>query len=357
MLTTRSKARYAGVCLVLLTACSASSAQQKPAQGSKEVVATVGSISITLEQVDEKALKEPAGNFGAMRLSDALYEARRAILDDMIATTLIDQEARVRGLTSDALVDKEITSRADADAVTEADVQAWYQANQTRVQGATLDSVRAPIRALLGEDRVAAARERYLETLKAKTPVAITLEPPRQEVAEAGRPARGPAKAPIEMIEFSDFQCPFCQRAFPTLMKVLDTYGDRIRFVYRHYPLKNHPRARPAAEAAQCVNEQGRFWAYHNKLFGTPDHLSDADLKEAAVAVGADAAAFDACVASHKFSADVEADIAAGDEAGVSGTPAFYINGRTLTGSQPFEAFKRVIDEELQRQGNTGARE
>lgn len=331
---------------LLLAACSGSAQQQARVLPPTDVVATVGATSITLTQLDGKALQIPASSFGPVKLVQALYEARRAALDEIIATTLIDQEAKARGMASAALTALEVTSKAEA--VDEADVMAWYQSNQARVQGAPLDQVRAPIRQLLAEERLEAARQRYLDTLKMKTPVKIVLEPPRQTVAEAGRAAQGPANAPIQMIEFSDFQCPYCLRAYPTLMKVLQTYGDRIRFVYRHYPLKNHPQARPAAEAAQCANEQGKFWPYHNHLFSAGNQLSDADLKQAAVAVGADPVKFNACFDSHKYSADVDTDIAAADEAGVTGTPAFFINGRMLTGAQPLEAFKRLIDEELE---------
>ena len=218
------------------------------------------------------------------------------------------------------------------------------------MQGASLDQVRAPIRNLLTQERAQTRREEFLEGLKKNTPVTITLDPPRQAVDEAGRPAQGPEGAPIEMIEFSDFQCPYCLKANPTVMQVLKTYGDRIRFVYRNFPLPNHPNARPAAEAAQCANEQGKFWPYHDRLFALGGRLSDEDLKRAATDSGVDTAKFDNCVATHKYKADVDADVAAGEAAGVDGTPAFFINGRVLTGAQPFEAFKQIIDEELARQ-------
>jgi protein-disulfide isomerase len=336
--------------LLLLFSATVVCGQQPPTPAAAprgDVVATVGATSITLAEVDDKALKQMASDFGPVRLAEALYEARRAALDVMIAAALFEQEAKARGTTPQALMASEVEAKAAADPVTDAEVAAWYQANQDRVQGATLEQVRAPIRSLLAGEHLDKAHDRFVATLKMKTPVRILLDPPREHVAEAGRPARGPEHAPIEMIEFSDFQCPFCLRAYPTLMKVLDTYGDRIRFVYRHYPLKNHPRARPAAEAAQCANEQGKFWPYHNLLFGTPGHLEDAELKKSAASLGMNPEQFNACVDSHKYAADVDADIAAGDEAGVSGTPAFYINGRVLSGAQPFEAFTAIIDEEL----------
>ena len=332
--------------VVFLAACS-SSAQSPRQPAPADVVATVGSTSITMAEVDDKALQQLASNFGQAKLSQALYEARRAALDEIIATNLLAAEAKAQHVEPSALVDKEITSKTAP--VKDADVSAWYQANQGRLQGRPLEQVRAAISSYLTQERVDAVRRTYLETLKTKVAVRVMLEPPRQTVAAATEsPSRGPANAPIELIEFSDFQCPFCQRANPTVQQVLSTYGDRIRFVYRHYPLPNHPNARPAAEASACAAEQGKFWPYHDRLFSGQAGLSDAELKQHAVAVGVDAAKFNSCVDTHKFKAIVDTDMHAGEEAGVSGTPAFFINGRMLSGAQPFEAFQKIIDEELQ---------
>jgi protein-disulfide isomerase len=340
-----SRSGCLAVVLLLLAGCSSGSAQQTRTQSPSDVVASVGSTSITLAQVDDRAMQQPASNFASMKLSQAVYEARRAALDELVGNILLDQEAKTRGVDRMALVEREISSKVSA--VSEPEVEAWYHANQSRVQGATLDQVRAPIRAMLTQDRMQAARRQYLDTLKAKTAVKLSLEPPRQKVAAADRPTRGPANAPIELIEFSDFQCPYCLRANPVVTQVLNAYGDKIRFTYRHYPLGNHPNARPAAEASQCANEQGKFWPYHDRLFATASRLGPDDLKQDAAALGLDTAKFNACVDSHKYKADVDADVAAGDEAGVDGTPAFFINGRMISGAQPFEAFKRIIDEEL----------
>ena len=126
-------------------------------------------------------------------------------------------------------------------------------------------------------------------------------------------------------------------------------YGDRIHFVYREYPLPNHQYARMAAEAGQCANEQGKFWPYHDRLFANQQHLTVPELKEHAAALGLDTARFNACVDAHKYASVIDKDIAIGNDAGVTGTPAFYINGRMISGAQPFEAFKKIIDEELAR--------
>jgi protein-disulfide isomerase len=336
--------KFFGAGLVLLAACSSSAqSARQPAPG--DVVATVGATSITLSAVDDKALQQPVSNFGSAKLAQALYEARRAAVDDLVATALLDQEAKAQHIERVALVEREITAKIPT--VSDVDVAAWYQANQARVQGASLDQVRSAIRAYLTQERMQGIRQQYVDSLKAKTSVRVMLDPPRQRIAAADSPARGPANAPIELIEFSDFQCPFCMRANPTVQQVLSTYGDRIRFVYRHYPLPNHPNARPAAEAAACAAEQGKFWPYHDKLFANPSRLNAPDLKQHAVELGLDSTKFNTCVDTHQSKTQVEADMRAGEEAGVNGTPAFFINGRMLGGAQPFEAFKHIIDEEL----------
>jgi protein-disulfide isomerase len=331
---------------VFLVACSSSAQQALRAQTGTDVVATVGGAPITLGEVDEKAMQQPAANFGSMKLSMALYEARRAAIDDIVGEKLLAAEAKTRGITNAALVEREIGSKVAA--VTDADVVAWFDANPGRVQGAPLDQVRGPIRSLLTQERTQTAYQTYVDQLKARTPVRILLDPPREKVAVAGSPAKGPASAPIELVEFADFQCPFCLRAYPTVNEVLSRYGDKIRFVYRHYPLSSHPNARPAAEASECAAEQGQFWQYYEKLFADQTRLSGEGLKQSAAALGMDMSRFNACVDSHKFQDRVEHDIRDGNEAGVSGTPAFFINGRMLTGAQPFDAFKRIIDEELE---------
>ena len=330
---------------ILVTACSSTSAQPARRQSAADVVATVGAVSITLAQVDDKALEQPATGFGSVKLSQALYEARRNTVDELIASALLDQEAKARSIERTKLVEDEITSKIQA--VDDQTVTAWYESNKSRVQGASLDQVRQPIRTYLIQERMQAARQQFVDTLKRKTPVRIMLEPPRQNVAAANAESKGPKTAPIEIVEFSDFQCPYCKSANPTVEQVLSTYGDRIHFVYRHYPLPSHANARPAAEASQCAAEQGKFWVYHDKLFASPSRLGDNDLKQHAAVLGLDSAKFNTCVDTRKYRAQVDADARAGEEAGVNGTPAFFINGRVLSGAQPFDAFKRIIDDEL----------
>jgi protein-disulfide isomerase len=310
-----------------------------------DIVATVGSATITLAQVDELALKMRADQFGNLRLSHAMYEARRVALDELVANVLFDNEAKAQHLDRTTLLEREVASKVKPP--TESDVAAWYQANQESVQGVTIDEAREPIRSLLLQEQAQSAQQAYIDRLKAKTSIKRTLEPTRETVSADGA-ALGPADAPIEMVEFADFECPYCLRAFPIVKQVIAAYGNRMRLVYRNYPLPQHPNARPAAEAAQCAHDQGKFWPYHDRLFGDPTKLGEADLKQAAAEIGLDTGRFNTCFDSHSYRSQIEADIQAGGAAGVTGTPSFFINGRPLVGAPPFEDFTRIIDEELE---------
>jgi protein-disulfide isomerase len=181
------------------------------------------------------------------------------------------------------------------------------------------------------------------------TGAAIAQTPERTEIATAGFPARGPATAPVTIVEFSDFECPFCGRLFPTLKIVEKIYLDRVRIVYRQFPLRRiHPLAQKAAEASLCANEQGRFWEMHDSLFSDQEHLTIDALKARAAALKLDRTAFNACLDSGKQIPAIDKDIAEGTKAGVTGTPAMFINGRMVVGARPFAEIQAIIEEELQ---------
>jgi protein-disulfide isomerase len=162
---------------------------------------------------------------------------------------------------------------------------------------------------------------------------------------------RGNAAAPVTIVEFSDFQCPFCVRARPTVARVREAYGDKVRWVFRHFPLGFHQYAEKAGEAASCAGDQGRFWEMHDKLWENSTKLGVDDLKTYAGALGLDRQAFDKCLDSGRHAGELQRDMDAGASYGVSGTPAFFVNGRPLVGAQPFESFRDVVDDELRRAG------
>jgi protein-disulfide isomerase len=183
--------------------------------------------------------------------------------------------------------------------------------------------------------------------------VVVNLKPPpvfRVEVSVQGAPFKGGERATVTIVEFSDFHCPFCRRVIPTLAQLESQYGEKIKLVFRDFPIEGlHPGATKAHEAARCANEQGKFWPYHDKLFAGPANSSPELFNRLAKEVGLDAVTFETCLASGKYLPAIKEDMAEGTRVGVGGTPAFFINGRLITGAQPLDAFTRVIDDELAR--------
>jgi protein-disulfide isomerase len=175
----------------------------------------------------------------------------------------------------------------------------------------------------------------------------------RYTISLADEPVRGPADAPVTIVEFSDFQCPFCQRVGPTLQQVEEEYGERVRIAFKHMPLSMHPKAPDAHAAAEAAHRQGRFWEMHDKIFGNQREMSPEKYAEYARELGLDLERFERDRASPEVKERIEADKRVADGLGVSGTPAFFVNGRFLSGAQPFESFKEVIDAELARVGRS----
>jgi protein-disulfide isomerase len=306
---------------------------------SSDVVATVGDQKITQSELE--AHVKPR----LIELETERYDALREGLDEMVATQLLKQEAKARGTTPEALEKAEIDGKIAKP--TDAEVQAVYDENKEQIGNQTLDQIKPRIVEYLQQQKSAERREAFLNELKAKYKTKIALRPPVVEVATAGRPEKGGKQAPVTIIEFSDYQCPFCKRAEDVVDQVVKAYGDKVRVVFRDYPLPMHTDARLAHEAANCANAQGKFWDYHRKLFANQSALSEANLKTYAKEVGLDQAKFDECLAKKPYKAAIDKDLEDGAKVGINGTPAFFINGRMLSGAQPFEKFKEVIDEEL----------
>src|SRR3989344_3708702 len=158
---------------------------------------------------------------------------------------------------------------------------------------------------------------------------------------------KGIENSPITIIEYSDYQCPYCARAEATINDVLDEYGSKIYFVYKDFPLPFHNNAQKAAEASRCALEQGKYWEYHDALFKNQQSLDTNSLKTYAKSLGLDEAKFSECLDSNKYTEKVKQDMEEGQSKGVTGTPTFFVNGKMLVGAQPFDAFKEIIDKEL----------
>ena len=218
--------------------------------------------------------------------------------------------------------------------------------------GSAIDQSGTEIAEILGEIRDTASPA-PTRNVKATPPPRNNRPDPnrRYDVITAGSPARGPEKARIHIVEFSDFQCPFCARVYPTIQRIEEEYGDDVRIVFKHLPLRIHPQAPDAHAAAEAAHQQGNFWPMHDLIIANPRSLSKERYLAYAEQIGLDVEKFTKDYASSRIRGRVEADTAEASTLGVTGTPAFFINGRFLSGAQPFESFKRVIDEELAKTG------
>ena len=337
--------------VVAAIACQSPRSAQ-PGQGAQKQdpstpVAKIGGKTITAGELDENVKKDLAQL--DQQFQEQKYQLRKNALESMLRQRAFDEKAKAKGLKGrDELVNEEIVAKIPEPSDDE--IRALYErAKAGGQQLPPLDQVKPDIARFIKNQKGQAALAEYYEGLKKDMGIEMLLppyEPPKVQVAATG-PAKGPENAPITIVEFSDYECPYCVRAEGTVKDVLAAYPGKIRLVYRDYPLPMHPKAPKAAEAAHCAEDQGKYWEMHDKLFASNPKLEVADLKAAARDVGLDGGKFDQCLDSGEKAKVVEMHKKAGDEAGVSGTPAFFINGHPLSGAQPLDAFKAIIDQEL----------
>jgi protein-disulfide isomerase len=341
--------RFIVVGAVLGALLQVGAAGQDSAQHASVAVASVNGHVISSVDVEKTLAPDLA------KLEAQIYELKKNRLDALIDEQLLAQEASKRGITAAALLQAEVTAKSST--VTDEEVAVYYGANQARLQK-DLNAWRDQIRAFLNTQKASERRTAFFNQLRTENKVEVYLKAPpifRAEIDTAMAYSRGPARAPIELVEFSDFHCPFCKRVEPTIEQVLTKYAGKIRFVFKDFPIDSlHPQARVAAEAARCAGEQGKYWQFHEKIYAGPADASAATMQAYANDVGLEAAKFDTCRSTRKYQAQVQADIAEGTKLGVNGTPGFFINGRFVSGAQPLEVFSKIIDEELQASA-TGA--
>jgi protein-disulfide isomerase len=332
--------------LPLVTACSGASGTaaraSESAPGADRVVAEWGDVRITEKELDEKAGQRLAS------LRQQEYEIRRQVLEELARERLVEKEAKARGISPSELARLEVDEKVPAP--TSAEIQEVYERNKARLAGRTLEQVRPDIERAL-KDRARAQRaEAWKRELFANSGLKILLDPPRAEVSiPPGTPALGPESAPVTLIEFADYECPYCQRAQSTVEMLLQKNPGKVRLVHRDYPIEGHPRAFPASRAARCADEQGKFWEYHRRLLEPGADLSDQGLRAHATTLGLREDKFGSCLTSDRHDRAIHDSVAEGSALGVSATPTFFVNGRMVVGARPFEDFQQIIDEELAR--------
>jgi protein-disulfide isomerase len=317
------------------------------AAADKDVVAIAAGQPITAAEVEQAVANR------MFRLRTDEYRMRAAAIDEIVSKRLLDAEAARRGVAVDELLRQEVDAKIELPTVEQ--TRMIYEATKDRFGSVPEEGALAQITANLQSQRAATRRAAFLSDLRSKANVKVMLEPPRLAVTAGNGPARGPAQAPVTIVEYSDFECPFCSRASATVAEVLKRYPTQVRLVFHHYPLPIHHSATLAAKAATCAGEQGKFWEMHDLLFKNQTKLSAPDLVGYAQGAGVDSAAYARCMTEQRIDSVVAADQTAGASYGITGTPAFFINGRLLVGAVPLGAFTSVIDDELARAGIAGA--
>ena len=317
------------------------------AQSDRDVVGRVGDRMVTMADLDEAWRSNDAAS--RMRMLQDLYDTRKRTLDIVIGELLVEREALARGTSRDELLAQELPSRTLP--VTDDDIRQIYEQNRNAFPNQTLEQMEPQIQAFLEQQRPMQALHAYMGELRtAADDVRVELEPPRTTIeTDANDPAFGSRNATVEIVEFSDFQCPFCQRLNGTLEQLKADYGDDARLVFKDYPLPNHAQAFKAAEAGNCAHEQGKFWELHDVMFSSQSELEVADLKRHAGELGLDQASFDTCLDSGRFAASVSADLRLGQGVGVSSTPTVFINGRAVMGAAPYNVFAEIVQDEIDR--------
>lgn len=305
------------------------------------VVAVVNDVNVTAADLDAVVKGK------LQKVDQEIYEIKKDTLDDLVEQKLIEQAAKKQNKSVEAYIKENIDDKITPP--TDDEVKSFYDSRKEQMGGKSLKDAEGTIKTYLLQARKQGTRQQLISGLRASGNVKINLDPPRIEVEIGDNPTIGPKNAPITIIEFTDYQCPFCSRVRPTITQLMDDYKDKIRYSLRDFPLSFHQFAKKAHEAAHCAGDQGKYWEYSKELWANQQALQVEKLKEFAKNVKLNVKKFDECLDKGKYTKAVEDNVAYGASVGAQGTPSFFINGIFLSGAQPVAAFKKIIDNELQK--------
>jgi len=311
-----------------------------------DVLATIGAENVTIADVRGRAGDQ-------LDILDMQYRRMRdklvgTTLDSIVSERLIAAETKKTGSTADQLL---LAAMGGSATPSDVEISAWYNDNQARIGGRSLEQVKGQIADFLTKERRKDAIAKLDQRLREEHKVKLAFEPYRLTFNNEGAPSLGKKGAPITLVEFSDFQCPYCQAAAPVLKQVAEKFPNEVLIVYRQYPITSiHPFAFKAAEASLCANEQGKFWEMHDAMFQDQKKLTVSDLKATARRLGVDGKKFDTCLDTGRHVERVQNDMAEATRINANGTPAMFINGTYVEGgSVPFSTLESLIQKELAR--------
>lgn len=332
----------------VVAACTNQQATAKPNIVHKEqapqpnVVAKIGDQMIT----EEELIGEDKLDFFDLKKRE--YELKMNRLRELMTEKLIGSEAKKANMSLDDFINKKVVKGE----IKISDKEYKKFVEEKKIPESQLNpQIKERITNYLQTQKRQDMIDAYVAKLTKKNPVEAYFTKPKMsvEVATGEAPVMGKKDAPVQIVEFSDFQCPFCGRAADTVNEIKKKYGNKVAVYFKHFPLPMHREAGPASEASMCVHEQNpdKFWKFHDIIFKNQDQLSNDDLAKYAKQVGADEKKFKECFDSKKYAEFVRKDMEQGEKIGVRSTPTFFINGQLVSGAVPLETFSEIIDEEL----------
>jgi protein-disulfide isomerase len=302
---------------------------------SRQVIAEVGGQKLTLGDLQQQL----GGKLLQARYQ--YYMNQRKALDQLIDDKLLEIEARNRDLSVDELL-KTVVYRGVKDP-TEDQMQVYYEGTES---AESYEAMRDQILDHIRELRRDKARANFVKGLRNNARVQVLLEPPLIDVNLKDAYEKGPTTSPVTLVEFADYECPYCQKITPELQKLEKEYAGRLAVVYKDFPLPIHHTSQKAAEAARCAGEQGKFWEYHDVLFYSKQ-LQISDLKADARVLRLDGDRFDKCLDDGAEAASVKKDLEEAHQLGLTGTPSFFVNGHFFSGAADYAVLKEMVEMEL----------
>jgi protein-disulfide isomerase len=302
-----------------------------------DIVADIAGRKVTLADLERKK----AGKL--LQIKSQLYYAERDALNQYIDDQLLETKAQAEHLTVEQLLQRDILSHI-ADDPTEDQLRVYYEGLDS---AEPFETVRDKILSHIREIRISKARAEYLKDLHSRYSVVVKLQPPSANVSVDDAVVLGSRSAPVTVVEFADYECPYCQQVHADLKKLVRQFDGKVAFAFKDCPLPMHRHAEKAAEAARCADKQGAFWKYHDLLFENGGKLEVSQLKEDARTLKLDTASFDKCLDTGEKAAAVEKGLHEAQELGVTGTPSFFINGHFVSGAVKYEDLREMVEREL----------
>jgi protein-disulfide isomerase len=323
--------------LIALSLGVAMSAFSIPAisQDSSDVIAEIGGHQITAGEVEQKELSK------LLQAKYKYYVAEKDALDQYIDDEVLALQAKKEGVTIDELLKRHVA--VNVQEPTEDQLRFYFEGVQT---DESFETARQNIIDTVKQLRLKKARAAYITELRADYAVVLELAAPSAKVEAGNSPRLGPVQAPVQIIEYADYQCPYCQKVDPDLAKLRQQFGDQISIVYKDFPLPMHPLAARAAEGARCAGVQGKFWEFHDYLFESKK-LTEPEMKAEARTLKLDGDKFDQCLDKQEQFDSLKKEAQDAQKLGLSGTPSFFVNGKFMSGAISYNKLRDTVQAEL----------